>query len=240
IEAGADRFDAELTEAVKSPSTASTWPVKFTLHGDLASWRARLQPFAPLAGWGIAGAIEAGGSARVSLQETELAPTTVQVNQLSAIQLVKASDGTVRESIAIREPVIKIETSGAWNQAKSTLTLGSTTFASSALAFRADGIRAVLGKEPSIVGTIDLRGDISKLQTWVPAPQPPTSRIEGALTGHVDVGYRGQALVANWTTDVENLKYFVAPQPAPGARTALASLNQAPSWQQLWDEPRIS
>src|SRR5207253_10023548 len=59
IEAGADRFNAELIEAVKSPSAASIWPVKFALHGDLASWRARLQPFVPLAGWGIAGAIDA-------------------------------------------------------------------------------------------------------------------------------------------------------------------------------------
>ncbi len=240
IEAGTDRFDAELTEPIKSPSANSIWPVKFALHGDLASWRARLQPFAPLAGWGIAGAIDASGSARVSLQEAELAPTTVQINQLSAIQLVKAADGTVRESIAIREPVIKVETSGAWNQSKSALTLGTSTFASSALAFRADGVRASLGNEPSIVGTIDLRGDLAKLMAWMPSPQPPSARVEGGLTGHMEIGYRGQALVANWTTDVENLKYFVAPHPAVGARTALAGLSQAPAWQQIWEEPRIN
>lgn len=240
IEAGADHLDAELTEAVKTPSAASIWPVKFILHGDLASWRARLQPFVPLAGWGVAGAIDAGGSARVSFQEAELAPTSIQVNQFSAVQLVKSADGTVRESIAIREPVIKIETSGAWNQAKSTLTLGSTTFASSALAFRADGIRAVLGKEPSLVGAIDLRGDLSKLMALVPPPQPPTSRIDGGLTGHMEIGFRGQALAANWTADIENLKYFVLQQPAASARTALASFNEQPTWQQLWDEPRIS
>src|SRR5205085_4399335 len=116
-----------------------------------------------------------------------------------AIQLVKLADGTVHESVAIREPIIKVETSGAWNQAKSTLTLGSTTFASSAIAFRADGVRASLGKEPSIVGTIDLRGDLSKLMAWVPSSQQPTSRIDGALTGHMEIGYRGQSLAANWT-----------------------------------------
>jgi translocation and assembly module TamB len=240
IEAGADRLDAELIEVVKSPSMASVWPVKFMLHGDLASWRARLQPFAPLTGWGIAGAIDANGAARVSLQEAELAPTTVQINQLSAIQLVKSPEGTVRETIAIREPVIKVETSGAWNQAKSTLTLGTTTFASSALAFRADGLRAVLGKEPSVVGSIDLRGDLGKLLAWMPSAQPPTSRVEGALTGHMEIGFRGQALAANWTADIEGLKYFAAPQPAAGARTALASVNPAAQWQQLWDEPRIN
>ncbi|MBW8885497.1 MAG: hypothetical protein JF612_12150, partial [Planctomycetia bacterium] len=63
---------------------------------------------------------------------------------------------------------------------------------------------------------------------------------EGGLTGHMEIGYRGQALVANWTTDVENLKYFVAPHPAVGARTALAGLSQAPAWQQIWEEPRIN
>jgi hypothetical protein len=132
IEAGADRLDAELTGAVKSPSATSVWPVKFMLRGDLAAWKARLSPFVPLRDLRVAGAIEAAGSGRVSTQESELGQTTVQFSQL-------AVEGP---SVSIREPIVKIETSGAFNHAKSTLTLGSTTFASSALAFRAEGVRA--------------------------------------------------------------------------------------------------
>ena len=56
---------------------------------------------------------------------------------------------------------MKVETAGAWSQSKSTLTLGATTLASSAVAFRADGVRVVLGNEPSLVGTIDFRGDLA-------------------------------------------------------------------------------
>ena len=72
---------------------------------------------------------------------------------------------------------MKIETAGAWSQPKSTLTLGVTTLASSAIAFRADGVRVVVGNEPSLVGTIDFRGDLAKLTSWMaPAQQPPQPR----------------------------------------------------------------
>jgi hypothetical protein len=232
VEAGTDRLDAELTQPVKSPSVASIWPARFTLRGDLASWAPRLQPFVPLGGWRMAGAVDAAGGLRFSLPETELAQTTVQVGQL-------AIEGP---AVSIREPVVKIETAGAWSQSKSTLTLGTTTFASSALAFRADGIRVAVGKEPSLVGLIDFRGDLAKLSGWSGnGQQPRQSQIAGAITGRVEIGYRGQSLAANWTTDVENLTYLVAPpSPQARARTALASAPAANAWQTLWQEPQVN
>ena len=218
-------------------------PVKFSLHGDLGSWRARLQPFVPLTGWSISGAIDANGSARVSAQQAELGQTSVQISQLAALRLVKGTDDVVRETVAIREPVIKIETSGSLDRAKSKLELGSTTFASSTVAFRADGLRATLGKEPSLVGAMDLRADLSKLQSWFPGGSPPSSRLEGAAEGHLDIGYRGQVLVANWSAKLDELKYLddSASSTSPAGRTTFAAAQQTPAaWRTIWHEPRVT
>jgi hypothetical protein len=231
IESGADRLETELAEPVKSPSLASTWPVRFNLHGDLATWTPRVQPFVPLAGMRLAGGIEAAGLGRFSSQVTELAATSIGIDQFAA-------DGP---GLSIREPKVKIETAGAWDQPRSTLTLTSTIFQSSALAFRADGLRIIASKEPAIVGLIDFRGDLARLSSWLgSAAQPPSHRLTGALTGRVEIGYRGQQLAANWTADAENLVVLAAERSQAPTRTALASVPTNAKWDSLWEEPRIN
>ena len=124
----------------------------------------------------------AAGVVRASLGQT-----TVQLQQLDIHG----------PGVAIREPLVKVETSGAWDQPQSALTLGSTTLASSAVALRADGLRLLATKEPSVVGLIDFRGDLGRLSSWLAAgDQPAGFRLGGALTGRVEIGYRGQSLAA--------------------------------------------
>lgn len=233
ISAGEDKLQAALTEVVKAPSTLSVWPVKFGLQGNLASWTPRVQPFVALGDWRLAGATELTGTARVALQEIEFAQTSLQLSQL-------VIEGP---AIAIREPVVKVETAGAWSQPNATLTLGTTTLASSAVAFRADGVRVVASNEPSLVGTIDLRGDLGRLSSWLGgSQQPATSQIAGGLTGRLEIGYRGQALAANWNADVENFKYLVARPPAThgaGGRAIPVSATR-PGWQPAWEEQRVN
>ncbi len=234
IESGSDKFNAELTEAVKSPSASSVWPVKFDLHGNLEAWAKRLQPFVPMAGLRVAGAIDATGAARVSPQDSELGQTTIRISQFVVNRLDATGAG-----IAINEPRIEMETSGSWSQAKSTLSLGRTTFASSSLAFGADGVRLTLGKEPTLVGTVDLRGDLAKLSSWFPTAQRPQSAIEGGLEGHVELGYQGQAIAAVWNTDVKDLRYLVPSVPAETVqRTSLVS--SLPAMKVAWQEPRVN
>jgi hypothetical protein len=229
IEAAADRLDAELLEPVKSPAASSIWPVKLGLQGDLATWAPRLQPFLSLGDWRLAGAIRAAGSGRFSPQSSELAPTTIQIEQL-------AVEGP---NVSIREPVLKIETAGAWDSAQRALTLGNLTVASSAVAFRADGLRLIASSQPSVVGMIDFRGDLARLTSWLKSDKPPGQPpMAGALTGRVEIGYRGQSLAAKWTTDIENLVVVTAP-PASSARAALASAS-TPLAEALWQEPRIN
>jgi hypothetical protein len=233
VESGADRLDAQLTQPVSSPSLGSAWPLKFTLRGDLATWQPRLQPIVPLAGWRLAGGIDANGNLRFSTQETEFTQAAIQLNQLKARG----------PNVFIDEPIIKVETAGAWNQPKATLTLGSTTLQASAIALRADGARVVMGKEPSLVGTIDFRGDIGRLSGWLGSPdQPRTSALAGSIEeSRIEMGYRGQTLAASWNVNVDNLAYLVAPARPAGATAALASTSAAANaWQPVWQEPKVN
>jgi translocation and assembly module TamB len=234
IEAGSDKLSAELTEAVKAPSAASVWPMKFDLHGNLEAWAARLQPFVPMAGLRVAGAIDATGAASVSPQESQLGQTNIRISQFVVNRLDATGAG-----ISINEPRIEMETSGSWNQTKSTLALGRTTFASSALAFGADGVRLTLGKEPTLVGTVDLRGDIAKLSSWFPSAQRQQSAVEGGLEGHVELGYQGQAIAAIWNANINDLRYLVPSVPTETVqRTSLIS--SRPAWKVAWQEPRVN
>ncbi|HZN34476.1 MAG TPA: hypothetical protein VFB80_11680, partial [Pirellulaceae bacterium] len=224
VVAGADQLAAELAEPVQSPSASTVWPLRFSLKGDLATWTPRIQPLVALGDWRLSGAIDAVGAGKFSPQSVELTPTGISIEPF-ALQ---------GGGLSIREPRIKIDTAGAWDQQRATLTLGTTTFASSALAFRADGLRVVAGQEPSLVGVIDVRGDLAKLHGWLDAGnQARTSLLSGALTGRVEVGYRGQTLAAAWQTDVENFAMLVPQQPAGGGGSATLAAAASPQWQPL-------
>src|SRR5205823_5990851 len=100
----------------------------------------------------------------------ELGPTTIRIKQLA----VEAP------AVSIREPDVQIETAGAWDQQKRTLKLASTTFASSAVALRADNVQLVASKEPALAGAIDFRSDLARLSAWVaPGPQGHSSQLAG-------------------------------------------------------------
>ena len=231
VSSAGDRLEVELTEPVEL-SAAAAWPAKFTLRGELATWAPRVQPFLPLGDWRVAGAIDAHGSGRFAPATSELAATTVQVDQL-------AVDGP---GLSIREPIVKIETSGAWDGKPQTLTLPVLTLASSSLAFRADNLRIIASPtEPSATGLIDFRGDLARLTSWIgEAGRPRSWQLAGGITGRVEIGYRGRALEANWMTDIEKLTYLTPPAAAgTGATLASASTADA-AWEPRWVDERVS
>jgi hypothetical protein len=231
VAAAADRLEMELTEPVQKLSTESALPAKFTLHGDLAAWAARLQPFVPLGQWRTSGEIDASGSGRFAPIATELADVKIQIEDLAVLG----------PGLSLREPIVKIETAGAWDSKPQTLTLPMLTLASSSLAFRADNLRIVTSAtEPSATGLIDFRGDLGKLSGWLGEAQTPrTWQLAGAMTGRVEIGYRGQALEANWMTEIENLAWL-APPAAPGGAPLAAVSTAAGAWETRWVEPRVS
>lgn len=228
IEAGGDRCNVELAEVVQSPSLATKWPANFSLRGDLASWAPRLQPVVPLGDLRIAGLIDLAGGGRFSTTSSELSTTKVQVEQLAVLG----------GGLSIREDLVKIETAGNWNQAEQTLTIPSLTFASSAVAFRADDLRLVLKQKPSLTGLIDLKGNLARLSSWRSGSEgAPGLQFEGALAGHVEMGYRGKVLNGAWNATVENFACLAPPAKTGAATLASAS---AAAWQPIWEEPAIN
>jgi len=228
-----DRLDANLTEPVKGPSASASWPVGFTIKGDLATWMPRLQPVVALAGWEFAGQIDAKGAGRFSPAVCQLGPTTVQVEQLEI-----AGPG-----LWIREPIAKLGTSGTLDLSKMTLTLPTTTLESTSIALRADEIHLVASEAPTITGLVDFRGDPAKLSDWIGAKgQPRAWQIGGEMTGRVEIADRGKAHEATVTADIDKFVFLTPTQPTPQqpGRPALAASVGASPWQTTWAESKVT
>ncbi len=240
IVSAADRLDANLSEPVKELSATATWPIGFTIKGDLATWMPRLQPIVSLAGWEFAGQLDARGAGRFSPAVCQLNPTTVQVEQLEV-----AGPG-----LWIREPIARLGTSGTLDLAKMTLALPTTTLESTSIALRADEIHFVASEAPTITGLVDFRGDPAKFSDWIGAKgQPRSWQIGGEMTGRVEIADRGKAHEATIAADIDKFVFLTATQTAqqPG-RPALATARNAtegvpysaPGMQTTWAESKVS
>ncbi|QDU30749.1 hypothetical protein ETAA8_58970 [Anatilimnocola aggregata] len=207
----ADQLDANLTKPVTEPSMATAWPLQFKLKGDLATWQPRVQAFVPLAGWRTAGGIDLQGAGTFSLQTAEL-----QTGKLVLSKLSLSGPG-----LAMSEPQVVLETSGTWDQQNLTFTSTSTTLASSAVALRAENVKAVLsGGTPTVQGVVDYRGDLARLMTWIPSAEPPTYQVTGMLEGRLEAALRNGKVEAVWSNDIKNLTYATPDAPVAGARPA--------------------
>ncbi|MDX1944223.1 MAG: hypothetical protein SFU86_02370 [Pirellulaceae bacterium] len=232
ISAGPDQLEATLTEPVAKPTAQSQWPVRARLVGDLANWLPRLQPFVPLSGWRAAGSINLQTAGHFSAGQSQLGPTKLEIENLAA-------DGP---NLSIREPLVKLDTAGQWNGETHTLTLPSTTLATTSVALRADNIHVVAGAEPSVTGLVDFRADLGKLSSWIGAADVPRVwQITGQPTGRMEIRYQGQTLAADWQAEVENLQYLSLDPPPQMAQASLAGASAAqPRWVVRWTEPRVS
>jgi translocation and assembly module TamB len=211
VDSSADKLEANLTKPVDHPGLATAWPLRFTVKGDLATWQPRLQAFVPLAGWRTAGGIDLQGAGNFSPETTEL-----QTGKLQLTRLAVSGPG-----LAISEPQVVLETSGSWNQKDLTFTSTATTLASSAIALRAENVKAVLGgATPTVQGVIDYRGDMARLMTWLPAAEPRPYQVTGMLEGRLEAALRGGKVEAVWNNDIKDLKYASPETPQPGAHPA--------------------
>ena len=155
---------------VTNVSTTGTWPIAYTLEGDLASWLPRLQSFVPFAGWQISGGIAAEGSGEFSTSRVAIAPTKVTLSQFVAAS----------KQYYIREPKVVLETAGTLDLEKRSFNSQATTFASSALAFRADELKAAFGSEgTSLAGHVEYPHKFDVLSSWLGAPQFPHLATRG-------------------------------------------------------------
>lgn len=232
IVSGPDKLVARLQKPVANISASSTWPVAYTLDGDLATWLPRLQSFVPLKGWQFAGNIAAQGSGEISMSRAAIAPTQVTITKFVAAS----------EQYDIREPKIVLETVGTLDIDKRTFTSKSTTFQSAAVAFRADDLKAAFGSEGiSLAGHVEYRAKLEVLSSFLGGPQyPRTWQLGGDVVGGADAAMENGIVQANFSTDIDNLSY--ATRAAPGSRAGVAVIPTAaaPAWQVAWSEPKIT
>jgi translocation and assembly module TamB len=239
ILSGSDKFLARLQKPITDLSLTGSWPIAYTLEGDLATWLPRLQSFVPLADWRISGGINAEGSGEFSTSRVAIGPTKVTL-----LQLVAAS-----RQFYIREPKVVLETAGALDVEKQTFTSQATTFASSAVAFRADDLKAAFGSAgTSLAGHLEYRAKLDVLSSWLGAPQyPRTWQFGGDVVGGADAAMENGIMQANFTTEIENLSYS-SRKPLGGTPTALrgreAGIEATPAalspWQLAWSEPKVT
>ncbi|MCE9528576.1 MAG: hypothetical protein K8R36_21235 [Planctomycetales bacterium] len=231
ILSGSDKLVANLQKPVTNISATGTWPIAYTLEGDLASWLPRLQSFVPLAGWQISGGITAEGSGEFSASRAAIGPTKVTL-----LQFVAAS-----QQYYIREPKIVLETAGTLDLEKRTFASSSTTFASAAVAFRADDLKAAFGSAgTSLSGHVEYRAKLEVLSSFLGAAQyPRTWQFGGDVVGGADAAMEKGVMQAKFTTEIEKLSYATraAARPAGVAVTPSALPAQ---WQVAWSEPKVT
>ena len=236
---GSDKLFAELQKPVSDVSMTGSWPIAYTLDGNLASWLPRLQSFVPLAGWQISGGIAAEGSGEFSTSRVAIAPSKVTLTQFVAAS----------QQLYIREPKVVLETAGTLDLEKRTFISQSTTFASSAIAFRADDLKAAFGSEgTSLAGHVEYRAKLDVLSSWLGAPQyPRTWQLGGDVVGGADTAMENGIMQANFTTEIDNLSYSTR-TPSGGTPTALRGregIEAIPAaahspWQLAWSEPKVT
>ncbi|WP_425615498.1 hypothetical protein NA78x_005419 [Anatilimnocola sp. NA78] len=217
----ADQLDATLTKPVAEPGMNTAWPISFTLKGDLATWQPRVQAFVPIAGWRTVGGIDLQGAGTFAMAAADL-----QSCKLVLSKLAIAGPG-----LSVSEPQVILETSGSWDQKTLTFTSTATTLASSAIALRAENVKAVLaGETPTVQGVIDYRGDVTRLMSWVPAAEPRGYQIAGTLEGRIEAALRGGKVEAVWNNDIKNLTYASPDLPPAGTRppTLVSGSNAGP------------
>ncbi len=227
-----DKLLAKLQAPVTNISLAGTWPIAGTLEGDLATWLPRLQSFVPLAGWQISGGIAAEGSGEFSTSRVTIAPTKITLTEFEAAS----------QQYYIREPKVILETAGTLDLERRTFTSQSTTFASSAAAFRADDVKAAFGGEAtSLAGHVEYRAKLDVLSSWLGAKQyPRTWQLGGDVVGGADAAMENGVVQANFTTEVENLSYSARGAPGASAGIAVTPAAAASPWKLAWSEPKIT
>lgn len=218
LKSGNDQLDAELTgpvdlAAVDPAGTNAAWPLKVQASGELATWLARAQPVFRPAGWQLAGTAQLQASGRFSPQLVELAQSKLEVRQLQALG----------PGVHVREPKVIVEASGSWDATAHRFASKSTTFASSALAFRAGNVLVQVDRsEVALAGDIGFRSDLSRLVDWVRDPQTATMRYAGTAAGEIKLTHRGDLSTAQLSATVEN--------------PSVAQSDGAGGWQTLWQD----
>lgn len=231
VTAGEDNLDVELTDAVRAPSTDSTWPLKGRLRGDLARWLPRVQSFLPLTGWDLAGDADLQLTARLGTQRMDVESAKLDFRDLAV----------VGAGLFVNEPQVQVELAGTWDRTRNGWQVPSLTFASSSLAFRADQVAwEPADRGGNLSANVGLRSDLARLSAWLQDPRNPIDwQLAGMASGQVRLAHSAGSTSARWGLEFDNVVYARA-VAAPQAGTAqLIPATTAPALETAWSEPKL-
>ncbi len=238
VESPRDLLNVTLREPVTDVSAKTAWPVDVTLRGDLAQWLPRVQAWLPLEGWDIAGVVDLSGRATVSTERVAIEQAKADVRQL-----VVRGDG-----VTIEEPLVRIETSGTWDQIRGCLASKMTTLASSSVSLRVDDLALELQEQalPAVSADVAFRGDLARLCAWFADGQtPPAYRLLGQVAGGAKLAHSAGTTSVELGADVTDLAVLMRETPAgadpadPAGRAELVAA-APPRWQSVWTEKRLT
>jgi hypothetical protein len=230
VKAGEDAALVRLTAPVENMNAATAWPVHCEARGDLASWAPRLENFIALPAGALEGRASLSAQGAVGSNQADFATATALIESL----YFQGSGLTVRES--------RVEAQGdvAWNGASQTIAMKQATFASSAVAFRAQKVAMNLANDAfAAAGDIDFRADLQRVMQWIPnTQQPPTWQIAGMTTGKVHAENTASGVSVQGSAEIENFAYAVA-GGATLAQAPTRPVSQSTAWTTLWNERQL-
>jgi translocation and assembly module TamB len=223
LASGNDLLAGRLTESVELNHPVPTWPVACTLTGDLSSWQTRLQPFVALSGWQLGGQAKIELDAVAGSKEIRVTKFSGDFEQLTA----QCADWF------IREPQLKLQSSGIWKSAEREWSSPITTLTGTALSCQVDNLKLAMTDKSGLAqlaGDAVFRGDLDKLSRWKNDALPrPSYYLQGAMAGRATLAERDSAISVDFEATVDKLLV---------ADLELQSGQQL-HWVALWREPQV-
>lgn len=181
LESTSDRLEARLLEPVADLRSGGAWPVEIRSQGRLESWRPRLAPWLSVDGWELGGLQQIFAQLRASTEEVQVRRLECSVEQL----MVRGSN------LQFNEPRAELAGSGSWNRSKRRIDLEAATLKGLNLSAQLNNAAVILAghQSPEISGTLQLDGDVDRLQQWLAMvfPEPRTWRLAGQLSCKADL-----------------------------------------------------
>jgi hypothetical protein len=222
LTSGPDTLVCVLQKPLDLADTA-TWSIKSTLNGNLQTWQNRLRPFVSFSGWQMAGLAKIDAAVTSDPKQIEVVSLAGEIGNLD----VRGPEWW------IKEPQVKLETTGVWSNGKREWTSPATTVTGSALACRVHDLVVGLkadGQLERITGDAAYRGDLDRLSRWKnQAVQMPKYTMLGTVEGRAHLVERDNVISIDMDTTVT--KFIFAD---------LETLaNNELHWVALWREPEL-
>ncbi|MFM8250450.1 MAG: hypothetical protein ACKOBW_02505 [Planctomycetota bacterium] len=240
IQAGPDQLLVDLVEPVTQPASNQRWPITGRLAGDLNRWLSRARLLVSTAGWDVGGQGVITFAGTLAPDEVALKSAKADINDLQVVS----------DWLSLREPRVQLESDLRWQSNDRHLTANSFTFASSALAFRADQVDvAMSGSQPTARANVGFRTDLTRLSYWFQDPRQPWDwSLAGKATGQLKVDQQQGVINGRWSVDFEQLAYHQSvsgdtaspsSRPAAGGAGSKPNAAGAPPMKLVWLEPTL-